>query len=303
MSDGRLPGALRATLEEALGSRLVERGVLTGGCVATVLRARLEDGRDLVLKIDPDAQRGAGTGAPAAHEADSALEAEGWMLGQLREAGWPVPDVYLASPACLAMAYVPNDGRMGDAGEAQAGRLLAALHAAPQPAFGLSRDTLIAGLLQPNPRSARWLPFFAEHRLIFMARRAEAAGALGAGERRRVERLASRLDHWLQEPDHPSLLHGDLWGGNILFRRGRVAALIDPAIYRGDAEAELAFTTLFGTFGEAFFRAYGAHRPLRDGFFEERRDLYNIYPLLVHVHLFGAPYLAGLRSLLRRYGV
>ena len=109
---------------------------------------------------------------------------------------------------------------------------------------------------------------------------------------RRIERLAERLDDYLIEPAFPSLLHGDLWTGNVLTRSGRVAGFVDPAIYCGSPEIELAFGTLFGTFGEAFFEAYASAMPLEPGFHELRLSLYNLYPRLVHVRLFGSSYLA-----------
>ncbi len=118
----------------------------------------------------------------------------------------------------------------------------------------------------------------------------------------RLEPLAARLGDWVGEPTAPSLLHGDAWGGNILCRDGQVAAFIDPAIYFGDPEIELAFGNLFDTFGAPFFRRYEALRPLASGFHEERRDLYNLYPLLVHVQLFGDGYVSSVDATLRRFG-
>lgn len=118
-----------------------------------------------------------------------------------------------------------------------------------------------------------------------------------------IERLAARLPDLIGEPAPPALVHGDLWGGNLLVRDGRVAAFIDPALHHADPEVELAFTTLFGTFGEPFFRRYGEIRPIRPGFFELRRDLYNLYPLLVHVRLFGGSYVGAVgRTVTRLVG-
>lgn len=256
---------------------------LSGGCVAQVARVELEDGSQLVAK------RGDG------------LALEGWMLAHLAAESWPVPAVLHADDDLLLLEYVAHDGVTGPDAELQAADLLAALHAVPRPAFGFERDTVIAGLPQSNPRAKRWLPFFAEHRLLAMARQCEEAGQLPADLRSAVERLAGRLDRWLLEPDHASLVHGDLWGGNILFDSGGVAAFIDPACYWAHAEVELAFTTLFGTFGDGFFRRYQEHRPLEPGFFDERRELYNLYPLLVHLRLFGGPYLGSVQRTLVRF--
>src|SRR5205085_2514108 len=109
-----------------------------------------------------------------------------------------------------------------------------------------------------------------------------------AGDRAgRMERLLSRLDDFLDDRvSTPALLHGDLWGGNFIVGPGGAPALIDPAVYYGDREAEMAFTSLFGGFPEAFYRAYEAAWPLPEGW-QERRDLYNLYHLLNHMNLFG----------------
>lgn len=120
--------------------------------------------------------------------------------------------------------------------------------------------------------------------------------------RARIERLAARLDEWLVEPAAPALIHGDMWDGNIVHQDGRITGFIDPAIYCADPEIELAFATLFNTFGPAFFDRYQAPRPLAPGFFEARRDIYNLYPLLVHVRLFGAGYVGAVERTLARFG-
>ena len=110
-----------------------------------------------------------------------------------------------------------------------------------------------------------------------------------------------KLERYIDSGTRPSLIHGDVWGGNVLARGGRIAAFVDPAIYFADAEIELAFSTLFGTFGEAFFDRYRQIRPIAPGFFEVRRDLYNLYPLLVHTRLFGASYAASVKRSLARF--
>jgi fructosamine-3-kinase len=187
-----------------------------------------------------------------------------------------------------------------------AAELIAALHAITAETFGLERDTVIGGLPQPNARSKYWLPFFAEHRLLHMARLARDAHELSAGTARRVERLASRLERSLIEPQQPALLHGDLWSGNVLCAAGaqgsRISGFIDPAIYYGDAEIELAHASMFDSFGEPFFARYRELRGIAEGFFEERRDLYTLYPLLVHVRLLGGGYADEVERLLHRFG-
>ncbi len=227
------------------------------------------------------------------------------MLGELaRLTKLPVPLVHHAEPDLLVMDFIENDaGGVTPSVERHAAELIAKLHATSRERFGYARDTLIGPLPQPNPNYERWIPFFRDARLLFMAQNAYAERSLPASLFGRIERLAERLDDYLIEPAFPSLLHGDLWTGNVLVRQGRVAGLVDPAISCGNPEIELAFTTLFGTFGERFFAVYEALMPLEPGFHELRSSLYQLYPLLVHVRLFGAGYLAGIDHTLARLGL
>ncbi len=238
-------------------------------------------------------------GAPGAN-----LALEGAMLRYLAEgSALPVPAVLHAEDTLLLMDHVETEGGIDAAAEVHAGALLADLHDGTADAFGFEHDTLIGGLRQPNPWTPSWLDFFRDQRLLYMAREALDAGRLPAPLMSRIETLAGRLDRWIEEPARPSLVHGDMWTGNVLCRRGRIAAFIDPAIYYADAEIELAFSTLFGTFGTSFFESYQRRRPLKPGFFERRRDLYNLYPLLVHVRLFGGHYVSSVEGIVQRFGV
>lgn len=256
------------------GARLTP---LSGGCIAEVFRADLPDGRRLAVKWS----------------SAGGLAVEAFMLGRLAEtAALPVPDVLAADDRMLVMRHVEHGGALDAGGERMAGRLLARLHAVRGPHFGYDRDTVIGPLPQPNPATARWLDFFRDHRLLYMADRAQEAGRLPASTRARFDRLAAKLAAWIDEPAQPALLHGDLWSGNVLAHRGAVAAIIDPAIYWGHPEMDLAFAGLFGGLGDAFLQGYAEVTPIDDGFREVRRDLCNLWPLLVHARLFGGGYAA-----------
>ena len=283
--------ALKARLEQALGSAVVAAGSLPVGFGLTGLTITLADGRRLAVK----ARHGSASGKPS-------LELEAFMLAELaRLSELPVPLVHHAEPDLLVMDFIESDGSsITPSVERHAAELIATLHATPRERFGYGRDTPIGPLPQPNPETDRWVPFFRDQRLLFMARQANAEGRLPSAMLGRIETLAMRLGDYLTEPAYPSLLHGDLWTGNVLTRRGRVAGLVDPAIYCGHPEVELAFATLFGTFGKAFFEVYETLLPLEPGFHELRSSLYNLYPLLVHVRLFGAGYLAGIDATLAR---
>lgn len=280
---------LAARLTAVLNQPITDISPLSGGCIGQVYRVQPAQGAPLVVKVDDGPQ--------------PQLDTEGFMLRYLGEhSDLPVPEVVHSTPDLLIMTFLRGGSSFADGAQRHAAELLAALHSISADHFGLERDTLIGGLHQPNTPAASWLDFFAEQRLLFMARDGVQAGRLPADMRRRVETLASRLDRWLVEPERPSLIHGDVWTTNVLAQGERITGFVDPAIYYADPEIELAFTTLFGTFSQPFFDRYQQLRPIRDGFFEERRDLYNLYPLLVHVRLFGGSYVGSVDRTLRQFG-
>jgi len=280
---------LQAAIAESLGTDIARRSPLSGGCIGEVFRLRLGDGRDVAAKVD--------------RSAHPRLDIEGYMLQYLADhSALPVPEVLVSTPAVLVMAFVGGDSQFGAASQRHAAALLADLHGVRGQAFGLERDTLIGSLHQPNPWAESWVAFFRDQRLLHMAEHARKEGVMGAALLRRIESFAADLGNFIAEPEHPALLHGDVWTTNVLASGGRITGFIDPAIYYGHPEIELAFTTLFGTFGKDFFDAYAERRPIPDGFFETRRDIYNLYPLLVHARLFGAGYLNGVESTLARLG-
>jgi fructosamine-3-kinase len=289
----RLGGmAVTDRLEAALGVRVVALAPMPVGFGLAGYRVDLADGRRLAVKAREVGAR-----------ADLSLEA--YMLRELaRRSTLPVPAVHVAEPDLLAMDFIETDGwGITPQVERHAAELIAALHATPRAFFGYERDTLIGPLHQPNPRSESWIAFFRDHRLLAMARAAGAEGALPAKLLIRLERLAERLADYLTEPLHPSLLHGDLWTGNVLVRGNRVAGVVDPATYYGHPEIELAFTTLFGTFGATFFETYEKLLPLNGEFHAIRCPLYKLYPTLVHVRLFGVAYIPPIEQTLSRVGV
>jgi fructosamine-3-kinase len=225
------------------------------------------------------------------------------MLRYLRdESDLPVPEVYYGSQTLLLMEFVEGSSRFSDGAERHAAELLSALHDGTAGAYGHERDTLIGSLDQPNPWTQGWVAFFREHRLLYLARVAHDAGRLPPEDLDRIERLAERLDEYLEEPERPSLIHGDVWRANVLAKSDRITAFLDPAIYHADPEVELALISLFNSFGEPFFERYMEIRGIKEGFFEARCDLYNLYPLLVHVYFFGGGYLVSVRNTLRRFG-
>ncbi len=284
-----MTGDLTQAIEKALGGRVATSRPLSGGCIGEVYQADLDDGRRVVVKVDEGA--------------DPRLDNEGYMLRYLAEhSQLPVPEVLHSVPTLLIMTFVDGRSHFSSAAERHAAEILASLHGIRAQAYGLECDTLIGGLHQPNPWNDSWIDFFREHRLLFMARKAHNEGPLSGRQLQRIESFAARLGDFIEEPACPALLHGDVWTTNVLANQGRITGFVDPAIYYGHPEIELAFITLFSTFGEDFFKRYGELRPIAPGFFEQRRDIYNLYPLLVHTRLFGSSYMSGVERTLSHLG-
>lgn len=281
--------AVADRIEAVTGQRPDRLSALSGGCVGDVYLAAMPKGPDLVAKVG---------------DAGSGLEREGRMLVYLAEhSDLPVPEVLHTDDHLLLMKKIDADGHLNPPTQAHAAQLVAALHIiTTERGFGLDFDTVIGGLHQPNPWTQSWRTFFAEQRLMYMGREAERAGRLPTRLLSRLEAFAGQIERWINEPDQPSLIHGDMWTGNVLTDGRRITGFIDPAISYADREIELAFTTMFGTFDDAFFGPYHELYPIKPGFFEERRDIYNLYPLLVHVRLFGGSYVGSVDRTLSHLG-
>jgi len=179
------------------------------------------------------------------------------------------------------------------------GRHLALQHKISSSSFGLSHDNHIGRLPQYNAQKTDWPTFFIEQRLQPQLQMGRDGGAITSQDVRRFESLYPKLAEIFPE-EPPALLHGDLWGGNFMTGADGEACIFDPAVYFGHREIELAFTQLFGGFDRQFYRSYQEEWPLAPGF-DQRADLYNLYPLLVHVNLFGGGYLHSVRNILGRY--
>lgn len=163
--------------------------------------------------------------------------------------------------------------------------------------YGFDGDNYIGRRRQINEGYDNWTDFFRDCRLEPQFRDAERY--FEKEDWKRIGRMLDHLDEILVEPEYPSLLHGDLWGGNVITGNDGRAWLIDPAVYVGHAEADLAMTELFGGFPKAFYDAYQEASPLQAGY-EHRRDVYNLYHLLNHLNMFGRMYLSAVKNIIRR---
>ena len=211
-------------------------------------------------------------------------------------------------PAYLLLEWMENDaGRMDQVGyQKMLGEQLAEMHRAvvgsENPGYyGLDHDNFIGSNPQWNDWNMGWIDFFRKMRIGKQMTIAMNNGMMTAKRQRLLSKLMDHLEDWIDEEHcRPSLLHGDLWGGNVMAGPGGVPVLIDPAVYFGDREAEIAFTTLFGGFDRDFYQAYQATWPLDPGY-QERKSIYNIYHLLNHMNIFGGSYAGQVDQVLQRY--
>jgi fructosamine-3-kinase len=255
-----------------VGEEQLER--LSGGDLSEVLLLRRPDGRCTVAKGGP------------------AVATEAGMLRSIAATGIPAPAVEGEHENVLLIEHVPNDGLFSPAAWTDIGHSVRRLHEHLGESYGWPVDYRLSSVELDNKQGRDWPRFWAEQRLLSTAR------ILDRPWRERVEKLAVRLPERLPASPPPSHLHGDLWPGNILVEGGRLAALVDPACCYGHNEVDLAMLALFGTPPSEFWEAYGS---LEQGW-EERRQIYQLFPALVHLRLFGASYAGMVDRLLDGLG-
>lgn len=284
-----LPANITRIVEQSTGKLVLSAATLTGGFVANTKHVVLSDGSQVVVKVSKDISEN--------------LEIEGAMVKYLKEhSELPLAKQFYSSPELLIHEYILADGTLDERSEEEAAEHLAKLHEITADSYGFDFDTIVSGVHQPNKQHTKWLPFFVENRLLHMAHAAYSENKLSSEMLSRIETLGGKLSNYLDEPPRPSLVHGDIWSTTILCYGGKVKAFVDPAIYYGDSEIEYTFSTKNSTLGKAFFDRYNEIRPFRPGYFEIRRHIYNLYPLLVHLRLFGDLYLSRIEEILKRFG-
>jgi fructosamine-3-kinase len=282
--------ALATSLTTALGSEVMSSRPLAGGDICRAYEATLASGLTLFVKTHTSAPRGL-------------FEAEAKGLTWLAQPkALRVPNVLGYSKVedgqvpFLALEYIKPGTRAADYA-AQLGRGLASVHRAGAEAFGLPYDNYIAVIPQPNAPAETWWEFYRDCRLEPMLDRAAARGSLPTTLRLRFDQLYAQLPELVGPSEPPARLHGDLWSGNAMCDDKGMPCLVDPAVYGGHREMDLAMMQLFGGFERQCFDAYNEAYPLSDGY-QDRVPLYQLYPLLVHLNLFGAGYLGSLERTL-----
>ncbi len=281
-----IPESVKNWLSENEFGAITSSRSVGGGCINDGMVVETEFGESFFLKINrqtpPDM---------------FAREVEG--LRALNVEGGPVvPTPYLHGSDFILMEDLLPGTPQPDYWP-EFGRRLAILHQNTNAQYGFEHDNYIGSTPQSNPWTDDGYEFFGQSRLLYMTRLARERSLMASEDARRVERLVSKLTDLV--PQQPaSLIHGDLWSGNATNNSQGAPAIIDPATHYGWAEAELAMTTLFGSFPDIFYQAYEEVRPL-ESLYRARFPLYNLYHLLNHLYIFGHSYLGQVQSIIKKY--
>ncbi|MBO6576215.1 MAG: fructosamine kinase family protein [Rhodothermales bacterium] len=282
----------REAVEGALGVTVLRAEPVGGGCIAHASRVETSGGAVFVKRGTGDVAR--------------ALIAEAAGLRELSAAGTslvvPEPLALIEAPEAVLVLPWIETGRPDAAAWNRFGIGMAELHSHAVQRFGLKEDNYIGASEQENGWMADWPEFFLKRRILPQVALARSIGRWPARLDGALERAVDRIARILPDLARGRLLHGDLWSGNVMFSQHGRPVLIDPAVYFGDPEADVAMTRLFGGFDARWLAAYddaaGGPPPNR----EERHLAYNLYHLLNHLNLFGGGYQGSVEASLREIG-
>ena len=299
--------SLAAALVELFGTSvaITQTDRLSGGDINKAYGLTLNTGDHIFMKANAKSNAAFFTAEAAGLQAIAATQA----IGTPKILCTGTDDGEDVGYSFLLLGFIKSAGRRKDYWETFA-QELAAMHKADTRKlmvvesveatcmFGFHQDNFIGAGQQKNTPASKWIDFYRDCRLAPQFKRADSY--FTNEDRAKITKLLDRLEDFLVEPEAPSLLHGDLWSGNVMCGPDGKAMLIDPATYVGHREADLAMTELFGGFPPQFYEAYREAAPLQPGY-EDRRDLYNLYQLLNHLNLFGPTYLAPVLSIVSEY--
>ena len=283
--------AIKRKIEYAVGSSVLAHSPLSGGDIASAYKVTTSDKRVFFCKTAFD-QRNM-----------FVKEANG--LKELAKSGAVyVPEVFHAEDGLLILEMIKG-GQKSKSFFQSFGQAFARMHRYTGDSYGFYEDNYIGSTYQKNSPKASshlsWAAFYFEYRILYQTHLLEEKGYSTKELSSLVARLESRIEDLLATDDESaSLLHGDLWGGNYIVGEGEASYLIDPAVYYGHREADLAMTTLFGGFDSTFYISYNEEYPLEPGF-KEREPLYHLYHLMNHLNLFGGGYYSQVLSILKKF--
>ena len=287
-----LNNKIKSKIENILDSQITGMNSLSGGCISSSYKVKTKDGNSYFLKYNYSSG------------SDMFLtEAHG--LQELDKPGViTIPKVISFDKEFILLDLIENSGRSKNFSE-DFGRKFAVLHKFNNEKYGFYEDNYIGSNPQlnipDNDEEKNWTKFYFQKRILYQFHLAEKSGNSTSDLRSSISQLENKIDLIVTDnSEKPSLLHGDLWGGNYMVDKNGFACLIDPAVYYGNREADLAMTKLFGGFDSEFYRAYNEEFPLPDGY-DYRENIYKLYHVLNHLNLFGSGYYSQAISLIKYY--
>jgi fructosamine-3-kinase len=293
---------IKARIEEKLGSKIKSLSSLSGGCISDAFKVATTDGSTFFLKYNPSASN------------DMFIKEANGLKELTKANAIRVPEVLGFDEDYILLEFISSGNKNLSAAKLlQAGknffenfgRSFAEMHKYTSDNYGFFEDNYIGSNPQKNipeeKEKTNWVNFYFNKRILFQLQLAEKLGNSTSELRKGISKLEEKIEEIIGNAEEkPSLLHGDLWGGNYMVNENGDAVLIDPAVYYGHREADLGMTKLFGGFSLEFYRAYNETFPLEDGY-EYRENIYKLYHVLNHLNLFGGGYYSQAISLIKFY--
>lgn len=283
---------IKARIEKKLGSKIKSLSSLSGGCISDAFRVTTANGSNFFLKYNPSASN------------DMFIKEANGLKELAKANAIRIPEVLSFDEDYILLEFIPTGSKKRNFFE-EFGRNFADMHKFNSDNFGFYEDNYIGSNPQKNipdeKEKTRWLNFYFNKRVLFQLQLAEKLGNSTDALRKGISKLEDKIVEIIGDTkEKPSLLHGDLWGGNYMIDENGNAVLIDPAVYYGHREADLGMTKLFGGFSSEFYRAYNETFPLEDGY-DYRENIYKLYHVLNHLNLFGGGYYSQALSLIKYY--
>ncbi len=283
---------IKVRIEEKLNSKIKSFTSLSGGCISDAYKITTSDGSNYFLKYNPSTSN------------DMFIKEANGLKELAKANAIRIPEVLSFDEDYILLEYISSGNKKKYFFE-EFGRSFAEMHKFTSESFGFYEDNYIGSNPQKNipdeKEKTSWVIFYFNKRILFQLQLAEKLGNSTEELRKGISKLENIIEEIIGDTkDKPSLLHGDLWGGNYMVDENGNAVLIDPAVYYGHREADLGMTKLFGGFSSEFYRAYNEAFPLEDGY-EYRENIYKLYHVLNHLNLFGGGYYSQALSLLKFY--
>jgi len=283
---------IKARIEEKLNSKIKSLSSLSGGCISDAFKVTTDNGSNFFLKYNSCASN------------DMFIKEANGLKELAKANAIRIPEVLSFQEDYILLEFILTGHRTKNFFE-EFGRRFAELHKFIFESYGFYEDNYIGSNPQKNipneKEKSSWVTFYFNKRILFQLQLAEGLGNSTPELRKGISKLENKIQEIIgNTQEKPSLLHGDLWGGNYMVDENGNAVLIDPAVYYGHREADLGMTKLFGGFSSEFYRAYNETFPLEDGY-EYREKIYKLYHVLNHLNLFGGGYYSQALSLIKFY--